>query len=181
MSLGNVSPGQDVPHDVNVVIEIPAHADPVKYEVDKLTGTLHVDRFISTPMRYPCNYGYVPGTHAEDGDPVDVLVITPFPLLSGSVIRIRPVGLLSMTDEAGKDGKVLAVPVDALCALYHNVREHGDLPPVLLDGIIHFFEHYKDFEVDKWVKLEGWQGVDSAKAEITEGVKRYQALLQATT
>jgi inorganic pyrophosphatase len=124
-------------------------------------------------MRYPCNYGYVPNTLSEDGDPIDVLVITPFPLLSGSVIACRPVGMLGMTDESGKDTKILAVPTDKLCALYHDVHSPKDLPAVLLDSISHFFEHYKDFEKGKWVKLEGWHEIDKAKEEITQSIARY--------
>lgn len=173
MSLIKISPGKNVPENINVVIEIPAHGDPVKYEVDKETGALYVDRFIATPMRYPCNYGYVPNTLSEDGDPVDVLVVSPFPLLSGSVIACRPVGLLAMTDEAGKDAKILAVPIDKLSTLYHNVQSPKDMPQSLLDSITHFFEHYKDFEPGKWVKLDGWYEANKAKEEITQSIARH--------
>ena len=144
MSLNNVTAGNDVPNNINVIIEISANSNPVKYEVMKDAGVLQVDRFLSTPMHYPCNYGYVPQTLCGDGDPVDVLVVTPFPLLSGSVIQCRPVGVLSMTDEAGVDNKVIAVPIDKLSRLYHNVKEVEDLPIALLDSISHFFENYKE-------------------------------------
>lgn len=175
MSLDRVSSGRDVPHDINVIIEIPAHSDPVKYEVDKDSGAMFVDRFMSTAMFYPCNYGYVPHTLSEDGDPVDVLVVTPIPLISGSVIRCRPLGMLKMSDEAGIDAKLIAVPVDKLTTLYKNCKSLDDLPPSLLAQIAHFFEHYKDLEAGKWVKVEGWAAADEAKAEITASVARYKA------
>jgi inorganic pyrophosphatase len=174
MSLDKVSPGRDVPNDINVIIEIPAHSDPVKYEVDKDTGALFVDRFMSTAMFYPCNYGYIPHTLCEDGDPADVLVVTPLPLISGSVIRCRPLGVLNMSDEAGQDAKLIAVPADKLTPLYKNCKSIDDLPQSLLAQISHFFEHYKDLEAGKWVKVEGWAGVDAANAEILASVKRYQ-------
>ena len=166
MSLNKITAGHNLPDDLNVIIEIPAHADPVKYEVDKDTGTLQVDRFISTGMRYPCNYGYVPMTTSDDGDPLDALVVTPFPLLSGVVIRVRCIGLLSMVDEAGKDNKLLTVPIDKLTPLYKNVQNPDDLPATLLNAIVHFFEHYKALESGKWVKLDGWSDAETAKAEI---------------
>lgn len=169
-----VSSGQNVPHDIHVVIEIPAYSDPVKYEVNKETGVLFVDRFMSTAMHYPCNYGYVPRTLCKDGDPLDVLVLAPFPLLSGSVIRCRPVGLLNMTDEAGEDGKLLAVPIDKLSVLYHDIKSYRDLPQTLLNSISHFFEHYKDLEPGKWVKISGWADVPEAHNEIMASVARYQ-------
>ena len=174
MNLDRVTSGKDVPHDINVIIEIPSHSDPVKYEVDKETGAMFVDRFMNTAMHYPCNYGYIPHTLSEDGDPVDVLVVTPVPLISGSVIRCRPIGMLKMTDEAGPDAKLLAVPVDKLCTLYRSSKKPEDMPGLLLAQIAHFFEHYKDLEPNKWVKVEGWQGPDEAKAEIVAGVERYQ-------
>ncbi len=178
MSLNDVNAGKDVPNDINVIIEIPAHSDPVKYEVDKDSGALFVDRFMGTAMHYPCNYGYVPNTLSDDGDPVDVLVVTPFPLVGGSVVRVRPVGMLRMTDEAGFDAKLIAVPVDKLSKLYSNVKKPEDLSQLLLDQISHFFEHYKDLEPNKWVKVENWVGVDEAKAEIIAGVKRHEASLK---
>jgi inorganic pyrophosphatase len=175
MNLDRVTTGFDVPHDVNVIIEIPARSDPVKYEVDKATGAMFVDRFMNTAMHYPCNYGYIPHTLSEDGDPVDVLVVTPVPLISGSVVRCRPVGMLKMTDESGPDAKLLAVPIDKLCTLYRQVQKPDDVPPLLLAQIAHFFEHYKDLEPNKWVKVEGWAGAEAAKAEIVAGVERYKS------
>ena len=175
MNLDRVSSGRNVPDDINVIIEIPAHGEPIKYEVDKETGAMFVDRFMSTSMHYPCNYGYVPHTLSEDGDPVDVLVVTPIPLLTGVVVRCRPVGVLKMTDEAGVDAKVIAVPVEKLCSMYCHVQQPADLPPLLLNQISHFFEHYKDLEPGKWVKVDGWHGVDEARAEILSGVDRYKA------
>ena len=174
MNLDRVSSGKDVPHDINVIIEIPAHSDPVKYEVDKETGAMFVDRFMNTAMHYPCNYGYIPHTLSDDGDPVDVLVVTPIPLISGSVIRCRPIGMLKMTDEAVSDAKLLAVPIDKLCKLYKDVECTGDMPDMLLDQIAHFFEHYKDLEKGKWVKVDGWTGCEEAYQEIFDSIKRFQ-------
>lgn len=172
MSLNNVPAGKHLPDDLNVVIEIPAHADPVKYEVDKDTGAVMVDRFMNTAMFYPCNYGYVPDTLSDDGDPIDVLVVTPHPLISGTVIRCRPVGVLNMSDEAGEDQKLLAVPVDKLTSLYSKVQETSDLPELLIRQIEHFFAHYKDLEEGKWVKIEGWGDTAEAKLEIMKAVER---------
>jgi inorganic pyrophosphatase len=174
MNLDRVTSGRDLPNDFNVIIEIPKRGDPVKYEVDKETGAMFVDRFMSVAMHYPCNYGYIPHTLSEDGDPVDVLVITPFPLITGVVVRCRPVGMLKMTDEAGPDAKLLAVPIDKACNLYREIESPRDLPETTLAQISHFFQHYKDLEAGKWVKLEGWVGAEEAKAEIMAGVKRYQ-------
>lgn len=174
MGFNSVPAGKDVPNDVNVVIEIPANGAPIKYEVDKDSDAIFVDRFMATAMHYPVNYGYVPQTLSGDGDPVDVLVITPFPLQPGVVIRARPIGLLNMTDEAGTDAKVLAVPVDKLTPLYKNVHAPEDVPQLLRDQITHFFEHYKDLEPGKWVKVVGWEGADAARKEITSGVTNYQ-------
>ena len=174
MNLDRVSSGRDLPNDFNVIIEIPMHGDPIKYEVDKETGAMFVDRFMSTAMHYPCNYGYIPHTLSEDGDPVDVLVITPVPLITGVVVRCRPIGMLKMTDEAGEDAKLLAVPIDKLCNLYRNIESPRDLPELTLSQISHFFEHYKDLEAGKWVKVEGWVSAEETKAEIMTGVKRYQ-------
>jgi len=173
MNLDRVNPGTNIPDEINVIIEIPSHSDPVKYEVDKDTGAMFVDRFMTTAMYYPCNYGYVPHSLSDDGDPVDVLVPTPVPLISGSVIRCRPIGILNMTDEAGMDAKVLAVPINKLSSLYKDMHQPGDLPGNLLAQISHFFEHYKDLESNKWVKVEGWSGPDDAKAEIMASVKRF--------
>ena len=173
MSLNNVTCGIDAPNLVNVIIEIPANGDPVKYEVAKESGVLEVDRFLSTPMHYPCNYGYVPQTLSEDGDPVDVLVVTPFPLVNGSVIKARPIGMLAMTDESGKDAKILAVPCDKLTDLYHDVHETHDLSKPLISKIEHFFENYKALEKNKWVKIDGWLSSIDAKKEIEKSITAY--------
>ena len=173
MNLDRVSSGKDLPNDFNVIIEIPMHGDPIKYEVDKATGAMFVDRFMSTAMHYPCNYGYIPHTLSEDGDPVDVLVITPVPLITGVVVRCRPVGMLKMEDEAGVDAKLLAVPIDKLCNIYRGIESPRDLPEQTTAQITHFFEHYKDLEAGKWVKVQGWVGADEAKQEILDGVSRY--------
>ncbi len=173
MNLDHVTPGDDVPTQVNVIIEIPAHSDPVKYEVDHHTGAMFVDRFMSASMHYPCNYGYVPSTLGEDGDPVDVLVLTPIPVISGSVITCRPLALLRMTDESGPDAKILAVPIDKVCTDYRGVKSMDDLSEYLIRRIAHFFEHYKDVEHNKWVKIDGWEGIDAAYTEIKEGIERY--------
>ncbi len=175
MSLNQVAAGKDLPNDFNVVIEIPMNGAPIKYEVDKDSGAIFVDRFMSTAMHYPCNYGYIPQTLSDDGDPVDVLVITPFPLMPGVVVRCRTLGMLRMSDEAGFDAKLVAVPVEKLSSLYKTVQSVQDLPTLTLAQIAHFFEHYKDLEPGKWVKVEDWVGVDEAKAEIMAGVARHQA------
>jgi inorganic pyrophosphatase len=174
MNLDRVSPGANVPNEINVIIEIPAHSDPVKYELDKETGAMFVDRFMNTSMHYPCNYGYVPHTLSSDGDPVDVLVLTPCPLISGSVIQCRPVGVLKMTDESGDDAKVLALPADKLSKMYRNVQDFRDLPQAVLEQIAHFFEHYKDLDEGKWVRVDGWGGMDEAKEEILASLRMYQ-------
>lgn len=173
MNLDRVTSGAALPNDFNVIIEIPMHGEPIKYEVDKETGAMFVDRFMSTSMRYPCNYGYIPHTIAGDGDPVDVLVLSPVPLLTGVVVRCRPVGILRMTDEAGDDAKLLAVPIDKLTNLYRHIETPRDLPEIVVSQIAHFFEHYKDLEAGKWVRVEGWAGPEEAKQEILNGVKRY--------
>jgi inorganic pyrophosphatase len=175
MSLNNVNAGRDVPNDFNVVIEIPMNADPIKYEVDKESGAIFVDRFMGTAMHYPCNYGYIPDTIADDGDPCDVLVITPFALIPGVVVRCRALGVLKMTDEAGGDSKILAVPVEKILPVYANLQKVEDVPELTLRQIQHFFEHYKDLEKGKWVKVDGWEGPDAAKAEILSGVETYNA------
>ena len=174
MSLDLVDAGRDVPEDFNVVIEIPMNAEPVKYEVDKASGAIFVDRVLTTPMRYPCNYGYVPRTLSGDGDPVDVLVVLPLPLVPGSVIRCRPIGMLAMTDDAGEDTKVIAVPVDKVFPAYRAMREIDDLPELTRDRILHFFQHYKDLEKGKWVKIEGWKNADAARREILDSAKRFK-------
>ncbi|MBV8658485.1 MAG: inorganic diphosphatase [Burkholderiales bacterium] len=173
MSLHNVTPGAKIPDEFNVIIEISAHGDPIKYEVDKESNCLFVDRFMGTAMRYPCNYGYVPQTLSGDGDPVDVLVVTPFPLIPGVVVRSRALGILNMEDESGVDAKVIAVPVDKLCPMYAHIKSTADLPDLLLQQITHFFEHYKDLEKGKWVKVTGWGDIDAAKKEVMDGVANY--------
>ena len=173
MSLNKVSAGRDVPNDFNVIIEIPMNADPIKYEVDKESGAIFVDRFMGTAMHYPCNYGYVPNTLSADGDPVDVLVITPFPLIPGVVVRCRAIGVLEMDDESGGDAKLLAVPIEKLYPPYRNIKSYEDLPTEDVARIQHFFEHYKDLEKGKWVKVKGWKGVDAAHEEIVNSVERY--------
>ena len=174
MSYSKVPAGKDLPNDIYVAIEIPANHAPIKYEIDKDSDCLFVDRFMATPMFYPANYGYIPNTLADDGDPLDVLVVTPYPVAPGAVIRARPVGVLHMTDEAGGDAKLLAVPHDKLSVLYKDVKEYTDLPALLLEQIKHFFENYKDLEKGKWVKVEGWGNADEARAEITKAVAAYQ-------
>jgi inorganic pyrophosphatase len=174
MNLDRVTSGRDAPNDVNVIIEIPMHAPPIKYEVDKATGAMFVDRFLSTSMVYPCNYGYIPHTLSGDGDPVDVLVVSPLPIVPGAVVRCRPIGVLKMEDEAGDDTKVLAVPIDKLSPLYRSVQTARDLPEITLAQISHFFEHYKDLERGKWVKVVGWVGPEEAKSEIRAGVANFR-------
>ena len=173
MGLDRVPSGMALPNDFNVVIEIPMHSDPIKYEVDKESGAIFVDRFMSTAMHYPCNYGYIPHTIAGDGDPVDVLVISQFALPPGVVVRCRPVGVLKMTDEAGDDAKLLAVPVDKLTQMYSNIHKPTDMPQIMLDQISHFFAHYKDLEPGKFVKVNGWFDIEHARIEVMEGVARY--------
>ncbi|PWW46437.1 inorganic diphosphatase [Melaminivora alkalimesophila] len=175
MSLNNVPPGSKLPETFNVVIEIPAEADPIKYEVDKDSGAVFVDRFLSVSMRYPCNYGYVPQTLSGDGDPVDVLVLTPYPLLPGVVVPCRALGMLKMEDEAGVDGKVLAVPTVKILKAYEHLKSVDDVNPALLKSITHFFEHYKDLEEGKWVKVLGWEGIEAAHKEIADGAAQHQA------
>jgi inorganic pyrophosphatase len=174
MALKLVSPGREIPNDINVVIEIPMHANPIKYEVDKETGAIFVDRFISTAMHYPVNYGYIPQTLGGDGDPLDVLVPAPFPLQPGVVVRCRPVGFLNMEDDGGDDTKLLAVPVDKLTPIYRTVQSPRDLPQLLIDQITHFFSHYKDLEPGKFVKIRGWGEAADARRIIQEGVAAYQ-------
>ncbi|OPF63790.1 MULTISPECIES: inorganic diphosphatase [Hydrogenophaga] len=173
MSLDNVTPGDKIPEAFNVIIEIPMNGDPIKYEVDKESGAIFVDRFMNTAMHYPTNYGYVPKTIAGDGDPVDVLVVTPVPLMPGVVVPCRAIGILKMTDEAGEDGKVLAVPTNKILSLYSRWTKPEDLNPMRLKAIEHFFEHYKDLEQGKWVKVAGWEGPESAHKEIMDGIAAY--------
>jgi len=173
MSMKNLTAGKDVPNDINVVIEISSNSDPIKYEVDKATGMLMVDRFVATSMYYPCEYGFIPNTLSEDGDPADVLVVSPFSLKPGSVIRCRPIGMLRMTDESGIDAKILAVPHEKLTPKYKDIKEPQDFGDEFLQKIEHFFTHYKDLEKGKWVKTEGWADSKTAKAEILSSVERF--------
>ncbi len=173
MPLRNISAGR-IPDEINVIIEIPLNSDPVKYEVDKQTHAMYVDRFLSTAMHYPCNYGYVPNTLCGDGDPIDVCVVAPLPVISGSIIRCRPVGVLNMEDDGGEDHKIVAVPNDKLTPLYQDISTLRELPRELLSRIAHFFEHYKDLEPGKWAKVQGWGDVDSAKREIMASVELFK-------
>ncbi|MBK8971945.1 MAG: inorganic diphosphatase [Hahellaceae bacterium] len=173
MNFDNISAGKELPNDFNVVIEIPANGSPIKYEVDKDAGAILVDRFMATPMFYPANYGFIPHTLSDDGDPLDVLVVAPYPIQSGAVVRCRPVGVLKMTDEAGEDYKLLAVPHPKLTPLYHKVNEPEDLPELLIKQIEHFFENYKDLETGKWVKVEGWGNADEARKAIMDAAAAY--------
>ena len=174
MSYQNIPAGKDLPNDIYVVIEIPANSSPVKYEIDKDADALFVDRFMASPMFYPANYGYINNTLADDGDALDVLVVTPYPVVPGSVIRCRPVGVLNMTDEAGEDAKLLAVPHEKLTQAYNDVHDITDLPEMLRGRIKEFFENYKNLEKGKWVKVESWEGVDAAKAKIQVSAAAYK-------
>lgn len=174
MIIDNLSVGKDAPNNVNVIIEIPTNASPVKYEVDKDSGALMVDRFMSSPMFYPANYGFVPHTLADDGDPIDVLVVTPEPLVHGCVIAARPVGVLIMSDEGGGDVKIIAVPAGKLSREYDHIQNYTDLPALLVEQIEHFFEHYKRLEKDKWVKIDEWADADVAKKAIMESIEAYK-------
>jgi len=173
MGLARVSAGHNPPEEINVIIEIPKDSDPVKYEVDKKSGAIFVDRILSTPMRYPCNYGYVPNTLCGDGDPVDVLVVLHLPLIAGSVVRCRPVGVLKMSDEAGSDEKILVVPISKIFGGYTDVQDVDQVSSHWLERIGHFFEHYKDLEKGKWVKLEGWGNAEEAKRVLQQAVLDY--------
>ena len=172
-SLKPVSAG-NLPEEVNVIIEIPANSSPVKYEIDKETGAMFVDRFITTPMFYPCNYGFVPETLADDGDPADVLVITPYPLIHDSVITVRPIGVLLMTDEAGRDSKILAVPTEKRGKADQDRKGREEGGATLKDQIEHFFRYYKDLDEGKWVKIEGWGDAAEAKKELQESYDAYR-------
>ncbi len=173
MSLDRVTAGANTPDEFNVIIEIPMNSDPVKYEVDKDSGAVFVDRFMLTAMHYPANYGYIPQTISDDGDPVDVLVVAPFPIQVGAVIRCRAIGVLHMDDEAGGDAKLLAVPIEKLYPPYRHIKTPADLPQEELQRIQHFFEHYKDLETGKWVKVKGWDGLEAARKEIVDSARRY--------
>ena len=172
MRIDAITIGNDPPDDVNVIVEVPLGGQPIKYELDKDAGTLVVDRFLYTPMSYPGNYGFVPHTLSEDGDPIDVLVINTRELVPGCVINVRPVGVLIMEDNAGQDEKVIAVPSHELTKRYDHVLNASDLPEITLQQIEHFFEHYKDLEPGKWVKIGDWRGADDAKRFISEAIDR---------
>ena len=174
MDISKIPAGNNPPEDINVIIEVPQHADPVKYELDKESRAFFVDRFLHTAMHYPCNYGFVPNTLSEDGDPVDALVVSKFSLITGCVVPCRPVGMLTMEDEHGIDAKILAIPVPSVKPVYEDVKGPEGMPKFLLDQIQHFFEHYKDLEPGKWVKVKGWEGVDAAKAEILASIQRFK-------
>lgn len=174
MNIGKIPVGESAPHDINVIVEIPMGGHPVKYEVDKESGALFVDRFIHTSMVYPTNYGFIPHTLSEDGDPCDVLVLTSVPVIHGSVVRARPIGALLMEDESGKDEKIIAVPVDKLDSFYSEVKSCGDLPKILCERIEHFFTHYKDLEKGKWVKILKWVGKEEAEELIKSGIRAAQ-------
>ncbi|MBX3567938.1 MAG: inorganic diphosphatase [Rhizobiaceae bacterium] len=175
MRIEAISTGKNPPEDINVIIEVPVGGEPIKYEMDKEAGTLVVDRFLYTSMRYPGNYGFVPHTLSGDGDPIDVLVCNTRALIPGCVINCRPIGVLLMEDNAGVDEKVIAVPSPHLTKRYENVHNYTDLPQITLDQVAHFFTHYKDLEPGKWVKIGGWHGVERAREMIVEAVARNKA------
>jgi inorganic pyrophosphatase len=172
MDLLKIAPGQDPPHDCNVVIEVPLGGEPIKYEIDKASGAMFVDRFLYTSMRYPCNYGFIPHTLSLDGDPIDVMCVGNRALVPGCVLRVRPIGVLLMTDDKGEDEKILAVPHPRLTRYYEKVEAYTDLPGILVERIVHFFEHYKDLEPNKWVKVQGLEGPATARELILASIER---------
>lgn len=172
MDISKIPTGKNAPDEVNVIIENPMGGVPVKYELDKDSGAIFVDRFVHTPMFYPGNYGFVPHTLSGDGDPVDVLVVGNLPVIPGAVMPVRPVGVLLMEDDGGQDEKVIAVPTTKMFPYHENVKDYTDLPQIQRDQIEHFFTHYKDLEKGKWSKILGWEGVDKAKQMIVEGIER---------
>ena len=172
MDLNKIPVGENPPTDVNVVIEVPLGGEPIKYEIDKPSGAMFVDRFLYTSMRYPCNYGFVPHTLSLDGDPIDVMVCNTRPLVPGCVINVRPIGVLVMEDDAGQDEKIISVPSPHLTRRYENIHEFSDLPEITLDQIEHFFEHYKDLEPTKWVKIGDWKDAEAARQMIIEAIAR---------
>lgn len=174
MGFSNIPAGKNPPEEINVIIEIPMRGEPIKYEIDKETDAIFVDRFMATSMHYPCNYGYVPQTLSDDGDPLDVLVMALIPLMPGVVIRCRPIGILNMEDESGFDEKVLAVPISKITPIYDNVNTYSDLAPLTYKRIEHFFENYKSLEPGKWVKMKGWRHADSAKDVIVKSIENYK-------
>lgn len=174
MDINLIPTGDNPPETLNVIIEVPQGGEPVKYEFDKKSGALFVDRLLHTPMRYPANYGFVPHTLSDDGDPLDALVLSPTAFVPGSVISVRPIAVLKMKDEKGEDEKLLTVPVDGIIPLYSAVKEASDLPKIVTEQIEHFFTHYKDLESKKWVKIEGWGGAQDARQIIIEAIERAQ-------
>ena len=172
MNFDAIRIGTNPPHDINVIIEVPIGGEPIKYEMDKSAGTLVVDRFLHTPMRYPGNYGFVPHTLSDDGDPIDVLVANTRPIVPGAIINVRPIGVLKMNDDGGGDEKIIAVPVPRLTKRYENVHDFTDLPEITREQIQHFFEHYKDLEPGKWVKMIGWGDAAEARKLIVDAIKR---------
>jgi inorganic pyrophosphatase len=176
MSFEKVPAGRNLPDEINVIIEVPMNSPAIKYEIDKDSGAIFVDRMLKTAMYYPCNYGYVPHSMCGDGDPLDVLVVLPLPLVPGTVIQCRPVGVLQMKDEAGEDAKIIAVPISEVTGIYRHITSVEDVDDLLLDQIEHFFEHYKDLERNKWVRTGEWEGVDVARKEIMDSIACYKAL-----
>jgi inorganic pyrophosphatase len=175
MRIDMVPVGDDVPNSLNVIIEVPVGGEPVKYEFDKKSGALFVDRILHTPMRYPCNYGFIPHTLADDGDPIDALIVARTPFMPGSIARVRPVGVLMMEDDGGGDAKLICVSVNKVYPYYADVQEYTDLQKIVLDQIEHFFTHYKDLEPGKWVKCQGFEGKATAERLIMESIERYNA------
>ena len=175
MRIDAIPIGKNPPDDINVIIEVPVGGEPIKYELDKASGTLWVDRFLYTPMRYPVNYGFVPHTLSEDGDPIDVMIASTRPIVPGAVMKARPIGVLKMEDDGGMDEKILAVPVTKLTRRYEKVTSYEEIPSITLEQITHFFEHYKDLEPGKWVKITGFGGPDEAKRIIEESIERAKA------
>ena len=175
MNLDKLPVGKNPPEDVNVLIEVPLRSDPIKYEFDKDSGAIMVDRFLYTTMFYPCNYGFVPHTLAEDGDPIDVMVVGRMPIQPGAVIGVRPIGVLELEDEAGGDEKILAVPLPKISRIYDKVTSYTDIPEIDLNRIKHFFEHYKDLEPEKWVRVGAWRDATVAKRLIQESIDRFNA------
>lgn len=172
MRIDAIAIGKNPPEDINVIIEVPIGGEPIKYEMDKDAGTLIVDRFLYTPMRYPGNYGFVPHTLSDDGDPIDVLIANTRPILPGAVINVRPIGVFKMEDDSGIDEKIIAVPSPKLTRRYDSVKSYKDLPSITIEQIQHFFEHYKDLEHGKWVKAIGWGELDEARTLIEQAIKR---------
>lgn len=170
MNIDKISVGENPPFDVNAIIEVPLGGEPIKYELDKESGAMYVDRFLYTAMRYPCNYGFIPHTLSDDGDPTDILIVGNRPVMPGCILRARPIGVLMMEDEAGIDEKIVAVPHQKLTGYYDTIQSFEDLPQVMQDRIPHFFAHYKDLEPDKWVKILGWESKEKAAELILQGI-----------